>query len=255
VAACLAAPAGAADCQGEPLPPAPESGIHAPLDGLLRAFVKDGVVDYGCLQAHEAQLGTYLQVLARIDPSALSRDSRLALWINAYNAFTLKLILSRYPALASIKEIPRRWEREEWTVGGRRYSLDAIEHEILRREFHEPRIHFAIVCASKSCPDLAAEAYLAARLDEQLDRAARGLLADSRKGARVAREKGLLGDLHNKLYLSAIFKWFREDFERGGSLVDFVKGYLPADARTFVEVAGGDLAIDFMDYDWTLNGR
>jgi hypothetical protein len=247
-------PASAAECTTEPAAPAADAGIHAPFDGLLRAFVKDGVVDYGCFKAYEARLDTYLQVLARINPAVLSRDKQLALWVDAYNAFTIKLILRRYPEIGSIKEIPRRWSREEWTVGGRNYALDQIEHDILRKQFREPRIHFAIVCASDSCPDLASEAYLAGRLDEQLDRAAHRFLADPRKGAKVVQARDLLSRTTNKLYLSAIFKWFREDFERSGSLVDFVKRYLPGDVRSVVASAGNDLDIAFMDYDWTLNG-
>jgi hypothetical protein len=250
-----AAPVTAAECQGEPAVPAEYAGIHAPFDGLLRAYVHDGVVDYGCFQVHERQLDDYLRELARVELGELSRSERLALWINAYNAFTIKLVLSRYPKIASIKEIPRRWKRQEWAVAGKKYSLDQIEHDILRKEFHEPRIHFAIVCASKSCPDLASEAYEATRLDAQLDRAAHRFVTDPRKGSRVARGTGSLGRSVDELYLSPIFKWFRKDFERGGSLVDFVMPYLTADERFFVEEANGDPPIAFLDYDWSLNGK
>jgi len=252
---CGGISAGAAECSGEPAVAAEDAGIHAPFDGLLRAFVHDGVVDYGCFQVHERQLDDYLRALADVDLGELSRGEQLALWINAYNAFTIKLILSRYPKIASIKEIPRRWDQEDWTVGGRKYSLDKIENEILRKQFHEPRIHFAIVCASKSCPDLAPEAYLDTRLDEQLDRAARRFVADPGKGSKVARGTSPLGRSVDKLYLSSIFKWFRADFEREGSLVDFVMPYLTGDERFLVEEANGDPPIAFLDYDWTLNGK
>jgi len=248
-------PAMAAECQGEPAVAAEDAGIHAPFDGLLRAFVHDGVVDYGCFQVHERQLDDYLRNLADVDLGELSRGEQLALWIDAYNAFSIKLILSRYPKIASIKEIPRRWDRKDWTVGGQKYSLDQIENEILRKQFHEPRIHFAIVCASKSCPDLAPEAYLDTRLDEQLDRAAHRFVADPGKGSKVAHGKSALGRSVDKLYLSSIFKWFRADFERGGTLVDFVMPYLTGDERFFVEEANGDPPIAFLDYDWTLNGK
>jgi len=251
----FAVPAMAAECTGEPAVPAEGSGIHAPFDGLLRAFVHDGVVDYGCFQVHEDRLDRYLRDLDAVDLTNLSPGDQLALWINAYNAFTIKLILSRYPKIASIKEIPRRWVRKDWTVGGEKYSLDQIENEILRRQFREPRIHFAIVCASKSCPDLAPEAYLDTRLDEQLDRAAHRFVADPGKGSKVARGTSPLGRSVNKLYLSSIFKWFRADFERGGTLVDFVMPYLTGDARFFVEEANSEPPIAFLDYDWTLNGK
>jgi len=236
--------------------PAEGTGIHELFDGLLRAYVHDGVVDYGCFQVHERQLDDYLRVLADVDLSELSRGEQLALWINAYNAFTIKLVLSRYPKISSIKDIPGRWDGKDWTVGGQKYySLDEIENEILRKQFHEPRIHFAIVCASKSCPDLAAEAYVDTRLDAQLDRAAHRFVADPLKGSKIARGTSPLGRSVDKLYLSSIFKWFRADFEREGSLVDFVMPYLTGDERFFVEEANNDPPIAFLDYDWSLNGK
>ncbi len=239
------------------LPPAELSvaaGVHAPFDGLVRAFVRDGKVDYRCLQTHEAALDAYLATLGRTDPDSLSRDAALAFWVNAYNAFTIKLILSRYPRIGSIKDIPRRWDRRDWLVGGQRYSLNDIEHEILRKQFVEPRIHFAIVCASASCPTLASEAYVAERLDEQLNRAARGFLADPSQGARVDVERRGSDGGRARVYLSAIFKWFREDFEaRTGSLLDFVLPYLPPADRAVLERRRTDVSIRFLPYDWSLN--
>jgi len=243
----------ASTCDRPLLSPAPGSGIHAPWDGLVRSFVHDGVVDYGCMQAHEAQLDRYLALLASIRPERLSRDAQLAVWINAYNAFTAKLILRRYPQIRSIKEIPRRWKLRDWTVGGKRYSLDQIENEVLRARFHEPRIHFAINCASKSCPDLASAAYVAPRLDAQLDAACRRFLAHPTKGARVAHERGLFGD-GDKLYLSAIFKWFRPDFERGQTLMTFIDPYLPPETRRRIATQKDGPRIDYLKYDWSLNG-
>ncbi len=251
----LAVTARAASVRDRPLlPPAPGSGIHAPWDRLVRSFVHDGVVDYGCMQAHEAQLDRYLALLAALDPARLSREAQLAVWINAYNAFTVKLILHRYPGIRSIKEIPRRWKVRDWTVGGSRYSLDQIENEVLRARFHEPRIHFAINCASRSCPDLASEAYLAARLDAQLDEAARRFLRHPNKGARLVRERGLFGT-SDRLYLSAIFKWFRPDFERGHTLMGFITPYLAPATRARLAALGGRVEIAYRKYDWSLNGR
>ncbi len=243
----------ASTCDRPLLEPAAGSGIHAPWDGLVRSFVHDGVVDYGCLQAHEGQLDRYLALLAAIKPERLSRDAQLAVWINGYNAFTAKLILRRYPRIRSIKEIPRRWKLRDWTVGGRRYSLDEIENKVLRAKFHEPRIHFAINCASKSCPDLASAAYVAPRLDAQLDEAARRFLRHPGKGCRLAHERGLFG-AREKLYLSPIFKWFRPDFEGNQTLMAFLGPYLPEAVRTEVAALGSDVAIDYLKYDWSLNG-
>ncbi len=261
--AVAAVPVGAA-ARGQAAPPpaacpppavvTAEAGIHASFDALVRAFVRNGAVDYRCFHTHEAALDAFLATLGRTDPDALSRDAALALWINAYNAFTIKLILSRYPRIGSIKDIPRRWDRRDWVVGGRRYSLNDIEHEILRKEFVEPRIHFAIVCASASCPTLAAEAYVAGRLDEQLNRAARGFLADPSRGVRLEVEQPGSDGGRARVYLSAIFKWFREDFEtRAGSLIDFILPYLPPQDRAVLDRRRNDVSIRFLPYDWSLN--
>jgi hypothetical protein len=230
----------------------PSAGLHAELDRLLAAFVSEGRIDYGCFQAREADLDRYLLTLARTDPSTLSEGGQIALWINAYNAYTIKLILSRYPDLESIRDIPRRWKVRRWTIGGERYSLDDIEHEVLREEFDEPRIHFAIVCASLSCPDLAPEAYTAEGLDEQLDRAARGFLASPDKGFRLESVPGE-GARRAEVRLSSIFKWFRKDFERQGSLIEYVLPLLPVLHRQSLEPHVEGVRVRFLDYDWSLN--
>ncbi|MEE9208516.1 MAG: DUF547 domain-containing protein [Gemmatimonadota bacterium] len=227
-------------------------GRHEAFNRLLAPFVQDGRVDYEGFQAHESDLDRYLLTLARTDPASLTEGEQLALWINAYNAFTIKLILSRYPELSSIRDIPRRWQVRRWSVGGERYSLDDIEHEILRVDFDEPRIHFAIVCASFSCPDLAAEAYTADRIDTQLDEAARRFLANREKGFRV---EALPGEGHSRaeIRVSRIFKWFRKDFERQGSLVEFLLPLVPAPERALLRPHVEDVRVRFLDYDWSLN--
>lgn len=231
------------------------AGLHAPLDALLRAHVKEGVVDYRALKSREPDLDRYLEALAKTDPAPLPTKERLALWINAYNACTLKLILERYPGVKSIKDIPRRWDLERWTVGGKTWSLGQIEHEVLRKEFHEPRIHFAIVCAARSCPDLRSEAYAGERIDEQLSDAGRRFLSDPQKGFKALREPGLLSGTKDNVYLSSIFKWFSRDFGRDGkTVIDFLIPYLPPGGRKFVEEHRKDLTLRYLDYDWSLNG-
>jgi len=253
-----AAPGPAPRCERPLLEERAGAGLHAPWDRLLRSFVEDGFVDYACFAAHRGILDRYLERLAAVDPEKLPQPERKALWIDAYNAFTVALILEHYPGIASIKEIPRadRWLAARWVVGGRRHSLDEIEHRILRPRFHDPRIHFAIVCASKSCPDLASEAYVAGRLDAQLDRAARRFLGDETKGLRAAVERGWLGGERPTLRVSAIFDWFAEDFERAaGSVVAFVEPFLEPEDRAFVAAHRDALAVRFLSYDWSLNGR
>ncbi len=189
----------------------------------------------------ETLSGTCAEAYAR-----WSRAEKIAFWINAYNAYTVRLILDHHP-LRSIRKIG-------WLPGaafrlpfipmqglrGDDMSLDDIEHRVLRAEFGEPRIHFALVCAARSCPPLRAEAYRAADLDQQLDDQGRRFLGDVAKN-RLDRAAGTL-------YLSAIFKWFQPDFETSGPLSAFVAPYLDRQAS---ELA--DVEIEFLDYDWSLN--
>ncbi|MHC4846625.1 MAG: DUF547 domain-containing protein [Planctomycetota bacterium] len=237
--------------------PDDEPGLHAPLTDLLGPHVERGVVDYAGLKEKEGALDAYLAALSRVDPEELGRDEALAFWINGYNAFTLKLMLERYPAIESIKDIPssKRWKAKRWLVKGKRYSLDQIEHEILR-PMGEPRIHFAIVCASLSCPDLAPEAYVAETLDEQLTSVTKRFLADRDKGLSFGKEAGWLYGTNYVLRVSKIFDWFEQDFEADdSSVVDFVLKYAPADAAAFIKTHRKDLDVEHLSYDWSLNGR
>lgn len=229
------------------------AGLHAPFDALLKSHVKDGVVDYKGLKAREAALDAYLAVLDKTDPASLKREERLALWINAYNAFTLKLILKHTPGIGSIKDIPDRWNLEDWSVGGKRVSLDHIEHRILRK-MGDPRIHFAIVCASKSCPDLVSEAYVPERLDAQLSAATRRFLADTQKGFRSGMKKGLLGGKKPVVHVSKILDWFGEDFGKTeGDRLSWIRPYLPDKEQAFLK-EHPDPVLEDLDYDWSLNG-
>jgi len=215
------------------------------------------VVDYAGLErSGRPALNAYLRSLESVCPSdydTWTHDQKLALWINAYNAYTVKLILDHYPltSIRSIGLLPGAAFRETFipleTLRGSALSLEDIEHEILRKEFREPRIHFAIVCASKSCPTLRSEAYRATTLDAQLTEAARGFVSDSSKNRYDAASR--------TLRLSPIFDWFEEDFERSSqTLPAFVARYAePATAAALT--SGGDVRVEFLDYDWSLNGR
>ncbi len=226
---------------------AEDAGSHALLDSLLRSFVHDGVVDYRCLKEHEAQLDRYLARLQATDPGTLERNEELAFWINAYNAFTLKLILNTYPELDSILELSSPWSSEVWPVQGEKYSLSHIENEILRHR-DEARIHFAIVCASFSCPDLISEAWVAGRLEQQLADATRAFLADEEKGAKLVSENGA-----HTLYLSKLFEWYAVDFA-DGDVLRYVKEHAPPELQARLRRLG-EVDIAFLEYDWTLNGR
>ncbi|MDG2150312.1 MAG: DUF547 domain-containing protein [Planctomycetota bacterium] len=248
------------DAQGSSLVTGEDSGnrtsIHESYDELLRETVSLGVVNYTALAKQRPRLQKYLEELSAIDPNSLDRNAKLAFWINAYNAFTLELILEHLGRIESIKDISssKRWKDKRWLISGRSYSLDEIEHEILR-PMQEPRIHFALVCASRSCPDLQPEAFLPEDLDAQLASATRGFLANPEKGMQTRIEESFFGGKTPTLLLSRIFDWFEGDFEKNGSeVVDFVLQYAPTQEAAFINRNRADLDVEYLDYDWSLNG-
>ncbi len=229
---------------------------HTAWSSLLGKYVHDGSVDYeGLKRQGVTELNNYLATLSSVcaaDERAANRDERLAFWINAYNAFTVKLILDHYPvqSIRSIGLLPLAAFKKKFIpmpgLGKGDLSLDDIENDILRKQLGEPRIHFAIVCASKSCPKLRSQAYRADAVNLQLDQAARDFIQDSSKNRYDAAKR--------TFYASSIFKWFREDFERAkGSLAAFIGQYAQPDVAAALNQ--GDVHIEFLDYDWSLNGK
>jgi len=220
---------------------------HSIYAELLEKYVQNGVVDYAGFQKDETTLDQYLSILESTDVKALDRDGQMAFYINAYNAWTIKLILSGYPGVESIKDLggffSSPWKKEFVRINGKKVSLDHIEHDILRPEYEDPRIHFAVNCASKGCPPLIPEPYDGIHLDEQLDRSAKAFINDP--------EKNYLDD--NKLYVSKIFRWFSEDFN------DDVIGFFLKNAEDPLKkqlLARKDkIKVKYLDYDWSLNGR
>ncbi|WP_345795472.1 DUF547 domain-containing protein [Algoriphagus sp. CAU 1675] len=220
---------------------------HQIWDGLLRKHVSsDGKVNYKGFIQDRAELEKYLDLLSQNAPDRKnwSKNQQLAYWINAYNAFTLKLIVDNYPT-KSIRDLGPKlkipllndvWHYEFFQIGGQKSSLDEIEHSILRKEFDEPRIHFAINCASVSCPPLLNEAFVPEKLESQLDRVARAFINDPIRN-KISPEN---------LNLSSIFSWFKGDFTKKGSLVDFLNQYSKVKI-----LASAD--ISYLDYNWDLN--
>lgn len=203
-------------------------------------------VDYAALR-HSAQWEELLRSLAATNPKGLeTREERLAFWINAYNILAIDLVRRHHP-IDSIRSIGNLfspvWKKRAGEIGGRAYSLHAIEYDELRR-LGEPRIHAAIVCASLSCPPLRREPYRAAQLDVQLEDNTRRWLADPRKGVRIDRAA-------RTLHVSRIFDWFAEDFGGGG--VPFVAAHLAAEDASWIRAQGSALRIRYFDYDWGLN--
>ena len=229
---------------------------HEKWDRLLKTYVtKSGFVDYKKLQKDaKTPQHTFLPYLKELEGvtqkeyEAFSRHEKMAFLINAYNAFTLKLIIDHYP-VKSIRKIggffTKPWDMEFFSLlGGTITSLDPIEHEVLRPQFKDYRIHAAVNCASISCPLLRAEAYVASRLNEQLEEQMRIWLADSSKNAFDPKT--------GRVSLSKIFDWYEEDFVKyGGGVVGVLKKYGPASSK---EALKKHKSIEYLDYDWGLNG-
>ncbi len=227
---------------------------HALFDEVLSTHVKDGKVDYKALTADAAKFQQYLEALASVTSEELdswSKEQKLAYWINAYNAYTIKAIVDAYP-VKSIKKIPGVWKRTKRKAGGIEITLDDIEHKVLRAELKEPRIHFAINCASIGCPRLSDRAYKAEGLYEQLDASAKAMFKN-REQFRINYQK-------MELHLSKILKWFGEDFNgysgvtnyrKNNGIISFIVNYLPKAKQNFI--TSNDLKIKWLDYDWNLN--
>jgi hypothetical protein len=219
---------------------------HDVWDKLTKKYVdKSGFVNYKGFKNDRAELNKYLELLSESSPSdKWSRNEQMAFWINAYNAFTVDLILQHYP-VSSIKDIGAAikipfvntpWDIKFIRIGGNKYDLNNLEHGILRKKFDDPRIHFAVNCASYSCPALRNEAYTAAKLDAQLDDAGRDFLRDPTKNKVSA----------NNPQLSKLFSWYKGDFTKKSSLITFLNKYSSVKINEKAD-------IDYMKYDWTLN--
>jgi hypothetical protein len=238
-------------------PVAPAMPDDALLSAVLAAHVDAGRVDYQAVRS-DARLTRYLEQLASIDPEKFSSPAeQLALWLNAYNAYTLKLIVDRQPA-KSITEIgtgglalgtifkTTAWDLRFAEIGGKKYTLNEIEHEIIRRKFKDVRAHFALNCASGSCPVLRPEAYTSAKLNRQLDDQAELFLSDPHRNHF---------DLVTKTaQLSSIFMWYRKDF--GGddrAVLLFAASHAPEEIRRSIESNPSLWKVEFLPYDWSLN--
>lgn len=223
----------------------PSAINHAAWDQLLQKYVDStGVVDYQGFIAEKQKFESYLHMLSAFPPAAdWPEADKLAYWINAYNAFTVKVIVDHYRPesirdLNTIPGVATIWHKEFFSIGGQPASLDQIEHSILRREFDEPRIHFAINCASRSCPVLRNEAYRAENLEFQLTDQARRFLREPLRN-QISEENVLL---------SPIFLWFQSDFMRHSTLIEFLNQYAPVPIRPHADIS-------YLDYDWSLNDQ
>jgi hypothetical protein len=240
------------------------------LDPVLCKYVDDaGLVDYAGLLSAREDLDRFVRELAETDPSVFggwNESEQMAFLLNAYNGLTLKLIIDHYPIQSStvksllwprnsIRQIKGAWNEITFELMGEAVTLDHIEHGILRTDFHDPRIHMALVCAALSCPPLRAEAYRGDKLEEQLDDQSRRFVSKQTM-VSVDRRVGIVR-------ISAIFDWFGSDFveryptgqdrfePKREAVLEFIANFVDEDAAAYVR--NGTYEVKFFDYDWTLN--
>jgi hypothetical protein len=240
---------------GAPAPAraAGEDAALAAWGRVLAEHVEDGGVDYAALARERDDLDRYLRSLARARPAAMGKDEALAFWTNAYNAVVLHHVLERYPGMRSVEDVDGFFDELTFPVAGEELTLDEIEER--GRGLGDARVHFAVVCASTSCPDLRGEPYQAGKIDAQLRDQTRRFLSDPSKGLRWEPEEDVL-------WLSSIFKWYAGDFTGGstflaffarGGVFDWVVEHAPPEIAK--ELRGKDPSVRYLDYDWGLNDR
>ncbi|MDJ0882984.1 MAG: DUF547 domain-containing protein [Desulfobacterales bacterium] len=209
--------------------------------------VAGGVVDAKGYQSTEAELDRYLELPAAVDPAARNPADRFAFYANDYNARTIKLIRRHYPGIESIKEtgslLRSPWKKRFVKREGRMMTLDEIEHDTLRAQYRDPRIHFAVNCASKGCPPLFHEPFEGRTLEDQLNDATRRFINDPDRYRLDAQT----------LYPSKIFDWYGEDLN--DNPVTYFLYYAQGDLKTHLAQQRSRLKVDYLDYDWSLNGR
>ena len=210
---------------------------------LLQKHVSDsGIVDYKSFKADQTKLDTYISYLEKTTPeNSWSNNKKRAFWINAYNAYTIKLILENYP-LKSIMDIKQKgktaWKIPFAKVGGKTYTLDHIEHEILRKKLFDPKIHVGVNCASGSCPKLGNVAFTEDNIDAELTKLMKAFVND------VTRNKMT----KKKVQISEIFNWFKGDFTKNGSVIDYLNKYSNTEIKSNAKII-------YLKYDWSLNGK
>jgi hypothetical protein len=226
---------------------------------VLTQYVNDeGQVDYQSLQQNRQPLDDFHQLVANLSPAVYeswTENEQIAFWVNIYNSLTLEAIIDNYPT-ESIRDIPGVWKWLRFPVMGQELTLDEIEHEILRKQFDEARIHMGIVCASIGCPLLRREPFIGEKIEQQLDEQTLEFLAYERN-FKIDKEE-------NKVYLSSIFKWFGEDFkskysannqftgrDKERAVLNFVSQYLEPQNQAYL--TEGEYQISYSNYDWSLN--
>ena len=233
--------------------PQPTNGTsfsHDLFNQVLQEHVdEEGWVDYAKLKAKPEKLEAYLDLLASANPTELSYNAQLAFWVNAYNALVIKGVIAHYPttSVRKIKWFGGFFYRLKFQVAGKTYTLNQIEHDIIRAEFVDARVHFVLVCASIGCPALENRAFSAETIEERLETATLNFV---RAPDKVRLDRG-----ERRVYLSKIFKWYDDDFTEGGytGVANFLADYLPPEDAAFLSAE--DVKFHYLDYDWTLNDK
>lgn len=236
---------------------------HSALTKVLQQYVKQvgttqsTAVQYAQLKKNRTGFDAYIKQLEQLNKAefeGFTVKQKLAFWINVYNAYTLQLIIDNYP-VKSIKEIKgggllsvfsSPWKIEFIPLFGKKIHLDEVEHEIIRKQFDEPRIHFAVNCASISCPSLMNEAFTAKQLDQQLDKMAKNFITNSLKNKVDSKKK--------TLSISKIFDWYGGDFDKKhGGPVQYIAKIITDDPTIQKDIRSGQYDLNYLDYDWNLN--
>lgn len=223
--------------------PANAAGFdHTPLQAILEATVRAGRVDYAGLKAaHEPKLRAYLAAVAKAKPAGWSRDAQLAFYLNAYNAIVLGAVVERWPSISNVLEVKGFFDRLKYPVAGRTLTLNQLEKEIILKKFGDPRIHFALVCAARSCPPLRAAIFRANGLSGRLDQLTRAFI-NSRSGVQQRA---------NGFHISTLFQWYAQDFAKAGGVAKFLGKY---HKRHGAELAAAT-KFSYLPYNWSLNKR
>ena len=209
---------------------------------LQKHVTKNGIVDYKSFKTDKTKLDSFISYLEKTTPAkSWSANKQRAFWINAYNAYTIKIILENYP-LKSIMDIKQKgktaWKIPFAKVGGKTYTLDHIEHEILRKKLFDPRIHVGVNCASGSCPKLGNMAFTEENIEASLEQLMKEFINDTTRN-KLSKKK---------IQISEIFNWFKNDFTKNSSLIEYLNKYSDTEISKKAKIS-------FLKYDWTLNGK
>ena len=222
---------------------------HDLFDQVLQEHVNEkGRVNYTKLKANPEKFEAYLDLVAAANPTEWSYNEQLTFWVNAYNALVIKGVIDHYPitSVRKVKLFNGFFSRLKFQAAGKTYTLNDIEHGILREEYPDPRVHFVIVCASFSCPPLWNRAYTVETIEERLETATLNFIRNP-ENVRIDRTKG-------DVYVSKIFEWYKDDFTEGyDGAADFLADYLPPEDAEYL--LSTKVTLRYLHYDWTLNDQ